>query len=230
MDEPQTVPVERDELTVTRVREAVLEMLTEAPDGEPLDTRTRALVEVAVRACGTTLDIEGTGRFVGRALTVGVTPEQLQEMFILISGIGLHCLLACSRLLRDAIVASGDARYDEALTGEQAALQQELIGDGLREARTAEVAPGFLDNILRLSGPATARAVYRFRAAPWLGTELSPLQKELIGISVDTMPSHRFLPTLRLHVRNAVALGGGRLAIAEVLDIAGAAPDHRGVW
>ena len=83
--------------------------------------------------------------------------------------------------------------------------------------------------MLRLSSPGTARAIYAFRAVPWMGSELTPLERELIGIAVDTMPSHRFVPTLMLHVQNAVELGAGARAITEVLDIAAAAPDHRGV-
>ena len=140
----KSVEIELDEeLTVALVREVVLEAVTDAQPGGPLNPRTRALIEVAVRACATTLDTYGTRDFVDRALTAGVTPEQIQEAFVLISGIGLHCLLACSRLLKDALTDSGDARYETPLTPDQQALRQELIGDGERESRTAAVAPGF---------------------------------------------------------------------------------------
>jgi alkylhydroperoxidase/carboxymuconolactone decarboxylase family protein YurZ len=222
--------VEARELSVASARRAVLESLTDADDGPVLDVMTRALLELAVRACGTTLDLQGTQLYLDRALAVGVTPEQVQEMLVLVSGIGIHAMLACSRLVAEAMAQLPDERYVAPLTPDQRALQAELIGDGAREANTSQVAPGFLENILRLCSPDVARAIYAFRAAPWRGTALTPLQKELIGIAVDTMPSHRFLPTLRLHVANAVALGAGRLTISEVLDISGAAPPHRGVW
>ena len=72
--------------------------------------------------------------------------------------------------------------------------------------------------------------MFAFRAAPWGRYQLTKLQKEYIGIAVDTMASHRFLPTLRVHVQNALGLGAGTTALTEVIDLAGEAPPHRGVW
>lgn len=218
------------ELTVSAVRHEVLRQIDGVEYGAGLDPQTRALVELSVRACGTTIDRAGTREYLARALEVGVTPEQVQEMYVLISGIGIHAMLVGSQLVTDAMSTLPDERYSGALTSDQLALREELIGDGQREANTSRVAPGFLDNIVRLCDPDVARTIYAFRAAPFRTSALSALQKELIGIAVDTMPSHRFLPTLRLHVTNAVDLGAGRVAITEVLDISSAAPPHRGVW
>jgi alkylhydroperoxidase/carboxymuconolactone decarboxylase family protein YurZ len=218
------------ELTVQLVREAVLQQVAHVPEGAGLDEQTRALVELCVRACATTLDLEGTRVHVERALESGLTPTQVQEALLLISGIGLHCLLATSGIVADVLQERGDADYLAPLTPAQEELRAELVGDGAREANTARVAPGFLDNVVRLMAPEVARAVYAFRAAPFSTEAITPLQKELVGIAVDTMPSHRFLPTLRLHVDNAVRLGAGLRTITEVLDVAGAAPPHRGVW
>jgi alkylhydroperoxidase/carboxymuconolactone decarboxylase family protein YurZ len=219
-----------DELTVSAVRAEVLAQIHGVEEGAGLDEQTTALLELAVRACATTLDLVGTEDYLDRALDSGVTPEQVQEMLVLISGIGIHALLAGSRLVAQAIAKLPDPQYSGALTPDQEALRAELVGDGAREANTSRVAPGFLDNIVRLCDPEVARAIYAFRAAPFRTAALTALQKELIGIAVDTMPSHRFLPTLRLHVTNALSLGAGHAAIVAVLDIAGAAPPHRGVW
>jgi len=43
------------------------------------------------------------------------------------------------------------------------------------------------------------------------------------------VPSHRFLPTLRLHVERAIELGAGRTQILSTLELAATAPDHPGV-
>jgi alkylhydroperoxidase/carboxymuconolactone decarboxylase family protein YurZ len=228
MNESNAVKSETVGLSVAEVRHEVLKMLTELQEGVRLDGKTHALIELSVRACGTTLDLNGTEIYLKRAIEAGVTLEQVQEMLVLISGIGIHSLLACSRLVAE-VAAETDPHYLEPLTTHQLELRTELVGDGAREANTSRVAPGFVDNIIRFCEPDVARAIFAFRAAPWLGQSLSALQKEFIGIAVDTMESHRFLPTLRLHVANAIQLGAGRLAVTEVLDISGAAPGHRGV-
>jgi hypothetical protein len=50
-----------------------------------------------------------------------------------------------------------------------------------------------------------------------------------VGVAVDTMPSHRFLPTLLMHLRQTVLVGAGRRAILQVLDVAAATSLHPGV-
>jgi alkylhydroperoxidase/carboxymuconolactone decarboxylase family protein YurZ len=52
--------------------------------------------------------------------------------------------------------------------------------------------------------------------------------KELAAIACDAAPSHRFRPGFRVHLKNAIKLGLGRIAIFQALDIAAAAPAHPG--
>lgn len=219
-----------DVLTVEQVGQEVMALMADAPDGADLDGPTAALVELAVRACATTLDLPGTRECLRRALDAGVTGEQVQEMLVLVSGIGIHSLIATSGIVADEL----REREHPCLVGELDVERSErwnsvLDGSG-REARIAAIAPDFWPNLVCLSPEETVQAVMDYRAAPWFGTTLSMLQRELVGIAVDSMPSHRFLPTLRMHVLRAWDLGAGRAAVRQVLSIAAAAPEHRGVW
>jgi hypothetical protein len=218
-----------DELSVEQVGHEVMALMAGAPAGEVLGESTAALVELAVRACGTTLDLPGTREHLRRALAAGVRGEQVQEMLVLISGIGIHGLIATAGIVADELRAHGDP----AMVGDLPSHTDRwasVVGAEGREARVGAIAPDFWPNLMRLSSEQTVQAVLDYRAAPWLGTQLSMLQREYIGISVDSMPSHRFLPTLRMHVLRARELGAGTAAIQQVLDIAAAAPPHRGVW
>lgn len=59
-----------NELTVERVDREVIHLLQHAPRGDDFDKGTRAL---AMRACGTTLALEGIARNMEIALDAGVT-------------------------------------------------------------------------------------------------------------------------------------------------------------
>jgi alkylhydroperoxidase/carboxymuconolactone decarboxylase family protein YurZ len=220
---------ESGSISVAEIAVEVAAVLDGVPEGPELDPRTAALVELAVVASPTTLHLERTAAALRRALDAGVAAEQLQETLVLISGVGMHTLIGTASLLADELRARGDAALERPLEGEAAELAAALLDAGGREARVAQVAPDFWPNLLRLSPLPAVRAVADYRAAPWAGATLTVLQREFIGIAVDAMPSHRFLPTLLMHVRQATAQGAGRRAICQVLDIAAAAPSHPGV-
>lgn len=219
-----------DELTVERVGHEVMSLMDGADPGDGLDERTSALVTLAVRACATTLDLPGTRTHLRRALDAGVTGEQVQETLVLISGIGIHGLIATSTAVAEELRHRGHPALLGELPDDVLERWGSVVGTGGREARVSAIAPDFWSNLLRLSPAATVQALIDYRAAPWLGTALTMLQRELIGIAVDSMPSHRFLPTLRMHVLRARELGAGPAAVRQVLDIAAEAPPHRGVW
>lgn len=216
-------------ISVAEVATEVTALLDGVPEGAELDPRTAALVELAVVAAPTTLHLAQTAAALRRALDAGLTAEQLQETLVLVSGVGMHTLIGTASILADELRARGDLALDRPLEGEAAEFARCLLDSGGREARVAQVSPDFWPNLLRLSPLSAVRAVAEYRAVPWASTTLTALQRELVGIAVDAMPSHRFLPTLLMHVRQATAQGAGRCAVRQVLDIAAAAPDHPGV-
>ena len=82
--------------------------------------------------------------------------------------------------------------------------------------------------------PITQKEYYQFSAffdycaVPWKSGRVRAVLKELIAMACDATPAHRFGPGFRLHLRNAIALGAGRRAVMETLEIAAAAPAHDG--
>lgn len=68
-----------------------------------------------------------------------------------------------------------------------------------------------------------------FCAAPLRHGTFTARQRELLWLAVDAMPTHRYLPGVRLHVANAVVFGATRQQIRETIDIAAGAPTHTGI-
>jgi alkylhydroperoxidase/carboxymuconolactone decarboxylase family protein YurZ len=213
-------------VTVDAVRAEVEEMLDDVPAGEPLDQRQAALVEFAIRATPTVLHGPELTATASAALDAGVSPEQLHEALVLVSGIGLHSMIEGTRRLGELFAAREEDVVTRPLDGDRQALLDEYVGPELAPFEAA--VPGFFENLVRLS-PTAFEGFFAYRSLPWLDPRLDPLTKELMAIAVDALPSHRFLPTLRLHVARAIELGAGRTAILATLDRAAAAPDHPGV-
>ena len=59
----------------------------------------------------------------------------------------------------------------------------------------------------------------RFSSVPSKNNELSPKIREFIYIAIDASTTHLYLPGLKLHMENALALGATRDEIMEVLEL-----------
>jgi alkylhydroperoxidase/carboxymuconolactone decarboxylase family protein YurZ len=213
-------------ITVAGVRGAVEPMLADLPAGAPLDQRRTALVDFAINATPTVLHGPGLSAAAAAALDAGVTPEQVHEALVFVSGIGLHSMIEGTRRLGALCAERGAEATERPLDDERRALLDRYVGDDM--GRFEEAVPGFFENLVRLS-PTAFEGFFAYRSLPWEEPLLDPLTKELMAIAVDAVPSHRFLPTLRLHVEKAIELGAGRTEILAALDAAAAAPDHPGV-
>lgn len=208
------------------LRREVRELLDGASPGQPLTPVTLALVEYAVRVSVTTLDMAGARSAAEAALDAGATPPQLQEVLALVSGLGAHTLMEGVRDLADVITGRGGMlpEVDE----QRAALREKLLGTSSYWDVFESFVPGFLDALLRLSPEAFAGFV-SYGAIPARTGQLPVLVKEIISVAVDALPNHRYLPGLRLHLRNALRSGAGRAEILQAVDIAAAAPAPPGV-
>ena len=195
-------------------------------DGDALSALDARLIRVGVCASVTSLDRSAVTQSMAAALETGATPAQIQEILSLVSGLGVHSLMVASATLVDQARASGHAIPDS-LTAEQEALWQTHVGDDPFWTAFEEQLPGFLKSMLVLS-PDQFEAFFQYCAVPWKSGQVRARIKELTAMACDATPAHRFLPGFRLHLANAVALGAGRLAIDEVMAIAGAAPVHQG--
>lgn len=213
-------------ISLSGLRDVAAGALSQADDGAPLDPLSRALIELGVAASVTSLDGAAIGAAIERAYDAGAGTDQIQEVLSLVSGLGVHSLMVATVPLLDA-ARRRDPRFDAALTPDQQALWDRHVGaDPFWMSFEREV-PGFLDAMLRLSSDQFA-AFFTYCAVPWKGGHVRARVKELIALATDATPAHRFLPGFRVHLANAMALGVGRIAIDETLDIAAAAPPHVG--
>ncbi|MDP3799227.1 MAG: carboxymuconolactone decarboxylase family protein [Polaromonas sp.] len=205
-------------------------MLQGVEGGPSLDVQTSELIAFAVRVSVTTLDSVSAQTHAQCALDAGATMEQLHELVLLVSGLGVHTLFEGTRLVnRLAVpVASAQGVSTPPLDEERQRLWDTWIGQDRYWQGFEREVPNFLIELLQAS-PQGFDAFFRYCAVPWTMGKLPPLTKELVSMAVDATPTHRFLPGMRLHLRNAVKLGAGREAVLEVLEIAAAAPAHPGV-
>lgn len=210
------------EAEITAEVESLLEGVE---DGEDLDDTQVLLINVALHASAMTLDAAGASKWIGLALEAGVTPQQVQEVITLVSGMGVHAFFEASRSLADQAEPEGgwgpfDPRRQEiwdrriASTKYWTTMQEEL--------------PGFLEALLRLS-PEAFEAFIEYVGLPFRSRLVSTQTKEIIGMVADACPAHIYLPGMRMHLRNSVRLGVGRVAIRHAMRIAAASPTMVGV-
>jgi alkylhydroperoxidase/carboxymuconolactone decarboxylase family protein YurZ len=220
-------------VTLQDIQREAERLLGDAPAGEALDAASVELLAFAVRIAVTTLDTAGAQPHARRALAAGVSPAQLHEVVLLVSGLGVHSLFEgtrlVSRLAQSAVEqGTGNAAADAMRDPERQRLWDTWVGEDRYWQGFEREVPDFLAALLQASPPGFD-AFFRYCAVPWKDAQLPALTKELISMAADATPTHRFLPGMRLHLRNALKLGAGRNAVMQTLDIAAAAPEHPGV-
>jgi alkylhydroperoxidase/carboxymuconolactone decarboxylase family protein YurZ len=216
------------EVSLEEIRDEALTLLRDVAEGEPLDEPTEALIGLSVRVCATALDMEGTRIYAERALDAGATPNQVHDVLVLVSAMGVHTLKEGSRRIAQVLRARGELDARAPLDGERARLWERYVGRHSYWVRLEQQVPGFLDALVRLA-PEAFEAFFQYCAVPWRSGALPSVTKELICMAVDATPTHRYLPGMRVHLVNALELGAGRAAALQALDIAADAPPHRGL-
>ncbi|QSE89364.1 carboxymuconolactone decarboxylase family protein [Rhodococcus pseudokoreensis] len=215
------------EFDIQDLRVLAEEILDGVDEGPALDQQTRVLTHIAVCSVATTMDVAGTGRYIEEALDLGLDAAQIQEALTVVSGLGVHTLFESSRQLSSAVRRRSGGEV-EPLDETRQALWDRHIGTDPYWQRMEDELPGFFDALLRMS-PETFVAFFDYCAVPWKNRALRAVTKELISLAADSTPTHRYKPGFVLHLKNALDLGAGARSIREVLDIAAAAPEHRGV-
>ena len=215
-------------LSIEQFRTAAEAELVNVAEGDNLDALSRALIDLAVKASVTALDVRALDEAMSSALDTGASPTQIQEIISLASGLGVHSLMVSARRLAELAAERGDPLLKEPLDADRQALWDRYIGDDPYWVAFERDVPGFLDALIRLS-PVQFRAFHDYCAVPWKSGSVRALTKELAALATDATPTHRYMPGFRMHLRNALKLGAGQRAIRETLAIAAAAPEHRGV-
>lgn len=207
---------------------AEAETLTvDLPAGEALDALSAALVALAVAVSVTALERAKINDAIRAAMEAGATIAQVQEIIALVSGLGVHSLMVSAVAVLEEAKERGLAQPAEPLDAERQQLWDMHVGNDPFWVGFTEELPGFLEAMLRLS-PDIFVGFFDYCAIPWRSGTVRARVKELAALACDAAPSHRFRPGFRVHLKNAIKLGVGRTAIFQALDIAAAAPEHRG--
>jgi alkylhydroperoxidase/carboxymuconolactone decarboxylase family protein YurZ len=217
---------DNDDVTLVKLHEIAAGMVGDCPDGESLAPLDAALIVLGVAASVTALDRTSIATALDRALAAGASEAQAVEVMSLVSGLGVHTLMASMAPIAERARARNSIDTGPLDDARQALWNRHVGDDPFWQGFEREL-PGFLEGMLRLS-PDQFVAFFDYCAVPWRSGTVRARCKELIAMACDATPAHRFLPGFRLHLRNALALGAGKRAVIETLALAAAAPAHRG--
>jgi alkylhydroperoxidase/carboxymuconolactone decarboxylase family protein YurZ len=210
------------------LRAEALALAADIPAGEPLDPLAAALIRLGVAVSVTCLDRTAIIGTVEGAFDAGASVSQVQEIIALVSGLGVHSLMASALTVLDAAARRELLDSGAPLDPERQALWDSHVGENPFWVGFSTELPGFLEAMLRLS-PDIFTSFFAYCALPWASGTVRARIKELVAMACDASPTHRFRPGFRVHLKNAIKLGVGRRAIEQTLDIAAAAPGHTGV-
>ena len=227
MTESVSTPGSATTASVDDVREQALALLDGVGPGDPLDAATAALIGLGVAASLPALDSQGTRRHADAALAAGASAAQVSETLMLVAGLGVHSLMQGARDLQAVLEERGEADGEPFDARRQSLWDEHVGSDPYWEGFERQV-PGFLEALLRQS-PESFEAFFAICAVPWRMGKVPARTKELIALATDSMPAHRYLPGVRIHVLGALQAGAGRLAIEAAIEIGAAAPPHEGV-
>ena len=177
-----------------------------------LEPKLKALVQLSVDAAATHLYGPGVRHHVRRALALGASPAEVIETLELTATMGIHSINVGVPILLEELEAAGRPLQP----GPLSARQEEIKADFTAKRGYWNT---FWDGVLRLDEEFFA-AYTAFSAWSWEHGVLEPKVKELIYTAFDCSATHMFLPGLRQHIRNALALGATSEEIMEVFELA----------
>ena len=177
-----------------------------------LDPKTRELVMVALNAAVTHLNKDEMRRHVRAALRHGARPEEILEVFQLVSVLGIHAISIGFPALKDIATAAGRTAElpGPALDAHQSTLKEQF------QAKRGYWSP-FWEEALKLD-PLLFEAYFNFSSIPWTHGVLHPKVREFIYVAIDASTTHMFDEGTRGHMANAFKHGATVAEILEVLE------------
>ena len=181
--------------------------------GEHLSPRMKELVLLALHASVSALDSEAISRHAARALAAGASEEDVLDVLIAIVGVANHALYSAVPVLLTELKAAerADAELPE-LSAEAEAIKAEFV-------RTRGFWNEQRDVLARLM-PAYFSALSEISMEPWKSGVLTPKERELIYIAIDSSPTHSYGPGLAMHIRHALGHGATRDEILTIFQLA----------
>jgi alkylhydroperoxidase/carboxymuconolactone decarboxylase family protein YurZ len=177
-------------------------------ESDVLDAATSELVELAVNASVTHLHPPAIRRHVEGALDAGATPEEVLEVFELVSAVGIHSLIDGVPVL---VEEGGEPPAPDAAEREA----QDAAKADFRERRGywSEI----WESVLALDRE-FFEAYTDFSGHPYQEGPLDPKVKEFVYVAMDVSTTHLYAPGLRVHIRNALAYGATHAEVMAVIE------------
>jgi alkylhydroperoxidase/carboxymuconolactone decarboxylase family protein YurZ len=176
-----------------------------------LEPKVKELIYVALDGAATHLYEPGLRQHIRLALEYGATKEELLEVLRLTSTLGIHSCTVGVPLLLELLDETGGAESSP-LTERQERLKADF------EAKRGYW-NDFWDGLLELDAD-FFEAYLQFSSLPWTQGVLEPKVKELIYTAFDVSATHLYVPGLRQHLQNALALDATPGEIMEVFELA----------
>ncbi len=176
-----------------------------------LAPKVKEFVYIAIDAATTHLYNAGTRIHIANALRHGATRDELMEVLMIASVLGIHTMTDSLPIMTEVLAAAGkDPKLGERkLSARQKAIKEAFI-------RNRGFWPAVFDPILHFS-PGFFKAYTDLSSAPWKLGALEPKVRELLYVAIDASTTHLYNAGTRTHMTNAVKYGATLEEIMEVL-------------
>ncbi|WP_133665306.1 carboxymuconolactone decarboxylase family protein [Paraburkholderia sp. BL10I2N1] len=215
-DDPR-VP-EHLRLTATTSFEAASQLWRAVIGDEHLSPRMKELVLLALHASATALNEKAIRRHVGRARAAGASERDVLDVLLSIVGLSNHALYFAVPILIEELRATRgqDAADLPAARSDIEEIRQDFVKTrGFWNEQRDAIARLLPDYFKALSGLSTE---------PWKHGSLTPKERELIYVAIDSSVTHMYGAGLALHIRHALQHGATReeiLAIFQLVALTG---------
>ncbi len=191
--------------------EAYTDLSSEPWKNGTLPPKVKEFVYIAIDAATTHLYNAGTRIHIANALRHGASRDELMEVLMIASVLGIHTMTDSLPIMADVFAAAGkDLQLDKRkLSPKQKAIKEEFI-------RNRGFWPAVFEPILHFS-PGFFKAYTDLSSAPWKLGALEPKVRELLYVAIDASTTHLYNAGTRTHMANAVKYGATPEEVMEVL-------------
>ncbi|MFN8682386.1 carboxymuconolactone decarboxylase family protein [Paracoccus sp. P2] len=182
--------------------------------GPHLSLRMKELVMVALHGSSSSLNKPALTRHIQRALAAGASESDVMDVLTTIIPLANHPLYIGIPVLQDELRKAGRAAEAEIppMGAEAQAIKDDFVSR--RGYWTA-----MRDTIGALM-PTYFKGFITACMEPWESGSLTPAERELMYIAIDTSITHTYEPGMRMHIQNALRYGATPEQIMEVFQLA----------
>lgn len=181
-----------------------------------LDDVTRELINIALSASPTHLNMAAAQHHIRKALLLGASKEEIAEVLKVVSILGVHTCAVGIPLMMKHYTKSEEEK--SGYTEEQQALKDKFIA-------TMGYWNDFRDDLIRMDTE-YFDAYYEFLTIPTRRGILQPKLIEFIYIAIDSSTTHLFEKGIEVHLKNAIKYGATQGELLEVFQLTSAIGFH----